>query len=72
MVLFLKTMTYFFPIMILFLGFQVPAGLSLYWVINSVLQIVQYFTLDKYYKEQLANEIAVKTASIEAKKKKRG
>lgn len=67
-----KTMLYFFPIMILFFGFQVPAGLSLYWSVNSVLQIIQYFTLDKKFKEQLANEIAVKSASMEAKKNKRG
>lgn len=67
-----KTMLYFMPIMILFLGFQVPAGLSLYWSVNSVLQIVQYYTLDKKFKEQLATEIAVKSASIESKKKKRG
>lgn len=67
-----KTMLYFFPIMILFFGFQVPAGLSLYWSVNSILQIIQYFTLDKKFKEQLANEIAVKSASVESKKKKRG
>ena len=67
-----KTMLYFFPLMILFFGFQVPAGLSLYWSVNSILQIIQYFTLDKKFKEQLANEIAVKSVSMESKKNKRG
>lgn len=67
-----KTMQYFMPLMILFFGFQVPAGLSLYWSVNSILQIVQYYTLDKRFKEQLASEIAVKSASIESKKKKKG
>jgi YidC/Oxa1 family membrane protein insertase len=67
-----KTMNLLMPVMILMFGFQVPAGLSLYWTINSLLQIVQYYTLDKNFKKQLANEIAVKTASIESKKNKRG
>lgn len=66
-----KMMTYFMPVMILFFGFQVPAGLSLYWSVNSILQIVQYFTLDKNIKRNLASEIAVKSASIESKKKRR-
>ena len=67
-----KTMQYFMPLMILFFGFQVPAGLSLYWTVNSILQIIQYYILDKRIKDQLASEIAVKSASVESKKKKKG
>lgn len=66
-----KMMTYFMPVMILFFGFQVPAGLSLYWSVNNVLQIIQYFTLDKKIKKNLASEIAVKNVSIESKNKKK-
>lgn len=66
-----KTMMLLMPVMILFFGFQVPTGLSLYWSINSVLQIIQYFTLDKVIKERLSSEIAVKSASSVAKNQKR-
>lgn len=68
-----KTMMYFMPIMILFFAFQVPSGLSLYWSVNSVLQIIQFFTLDKTIKNKLSSEIAIKNASLNtSKKKKRG
>ena len=66
-----KTMLIMMPVMILFFAFQVPTGLSLYWSVNSVLQIVQNFTLDKYIKEKLATEIAVKSASASVKNQKR-
>lgn len=66
-----KTMLYVMPVMILFFAFQVPCGLSLYWTINSVLQIIQFFTLDKVIKERLSTEIAVKSASSVAKNQKR-
>lgn len=43
-----KQMTYFFPLMIVFLGISLPAGLTLYWVITTVFSIVQqYFVLKK-------------------------
>lgn len=67
-----KTMMYMMPVMILFFAFQVPSGLSLYWSINSILQIVQFFTLDKVIKERLSTEIAVKGASNVAKNQKKG
>ncbi|MBR4892883.1 MAG: YidC/Oxa1 family membrane protein insertase [Clostridia bacterium] len=63
-----KVMTMLMPLMILMFGARVPAGLSLYWCINSVLQIVQFFTLDKVIKDRLAGEIAVKGATVANKK----
>ena len=63
-----KIMMYFFPIMILYLGFQVPAGLSLYWVINSLLQIAQFYLLDRKYKVAVSNNVEKK---IEAKRVER-
>ena len=36
-----KMMTYFMPIMSLIIGFSLPAGLTLYWIINNVLSAVQ-------------------------------
>ena len=51
--------------MILYLGFTVPTGLSLYWVVNSLLQIVQYYVLDRKLKGKLAASV---TAGMEEKK----
>jgi YidC/Oxa1 family membrane protein insertase len=43
-----KQMTYFFPIMIVFLGISFPAGLTLYWVISTLFSIgQQYLVLKK-------------------------
>lgn len=66
-----KMMTYFMPLMILWIGFSVPAGLSLYWVVNSALQILQYFTIDKKAKMKIATEIAASSITTEAVKKKK-
>lgn len=61
----MKVMNWLFPVMITWFGFQVPAGLSLYWVTNSVLQIVQFYTIDRKYKEKIA--LAVENNMIEEK-----
>lgn len=63
-----KMMMYFFPAMILYLGFTVPAGLSLYWVVNSILQVVQFYTLDRKLKGKLAASVA---EDMELKRQKR-
>jgi len=62
----MKFMNYFFPLMILYLGFSVPAGLSLYWVVNSLLQIAQFYLIDRKFKTNL--EAAV-VSDIDEKKK---
>ncbi len=66
-----KMMTYMMPLMILWIGFSVPAGLSLYWVVNSALQILQYFTIDKRAKMKIATEIAASAITTEAVKNKK-
>lgn len=48
-----KTMMYFGPLMTLFIGFQAPLGLALYWTISNLVQLAQQFFLDKYvYKKK--------------------
>ncbi len=69
----MKFMNYFFPLMILYLGFTVPAGLSLYWVVNSLLQIVQYYTLDRKFKARLSETVVSdmeENRKLKKKKKK--
>ncbi|WP_243109405.1 YidC/Oxa1 family membrane protein insertase [Anaerophilus nitritogenes] len=43
----MKTMNMVFPIMILWMGRGFPAGLSLYWVVSNVFQIVQQVLMPK-------------------------
>jgi len=42
-----KTMMYFGPIMTLFIGFQAPLGLSLYWTVSNLFQMAQQFFLER-------------------------
>lgn len=48
-----KQMTYVMPIMTLFIGFKLPAGLVLYWLISTVLSIAQYKLLNR---KRLSND----------------
>jgi len=42
-----KQMTYVMPLMTLFIGFKLPSGLVLYWLISTLLTIAQYKLLNK-------------------------
>lgn len=50
-----ESMTYTFPIMTLFIGISLPAGLSLYWLVSTILGIVQYLIINKYSVRKLLN-----------------
>ncbi len=50
-----ESMTYTFPIMTLFIGISLPAGLSLYWLVSTILGIVQYIIINKYSVRKLLN-----------------
>ncbi len=69
-----QSMTYFMPIMTLFLTFTFPAALGLYWTISNVLSIVQTVLLNGYYNRKLAVEIEnqdkIREAKIQEKMKK--
>ncbi len=41
-----KSMIYLFPVMTMFFTISMPAALGWYWMIQSILLVVQYFTLD--------------------------
>ncbi len=54
----MKMMQYFFPVMILWLGRSMPAGLTMYWFVRSAFTIVQTVFLNKARaKEQLRLEV---------------
>lgn len=69
-----KGMTYFMPLMTLWLTFTFPAALGLYWTVSNVLGLLQNILLNKYYNKKLALEIELKDEEkqkkIEEKMKK--
>ncbi len=47
----MKMMRYFFPIMIVWMGRSFPAGLTIYWFVGTVIQIIQTRALNKWKKK---------------------
>jgi YidC/Oxa1 family membrane protein insertase len=43
-----KSMALIMPVVTLMFAFSVPAGLGVYWIVSSVVQIVQQFFINKY------------------------
>ena len=46
-----KIMMWTMPVMSLWIGFTVPAGLSVYWFVGGVIRMVQDFLLTKHYRK---------------------
>lgn len=44
-----KSMSLMMPIMTGFFTFTLPSGIGIYWIISSVMQMVQQFILNKYF-----------------------
>ena len=58
-----KTMTMMMPAMSILFCFSMPAAMGLYWIINSVLNIVRDFVLTKIFKKKLDIEDAERLAA---------
>ncbi|MFR8052710.1 MAG: YidC/Oxa1 family membrane protein insertase [Negativibacillus massiliensis] len=77
----MKTMMLISPLMSLYIAFQVPAGVGIYWIISNLLMLLQSVVLNKFYNpkemaakaRQEAEERREKERQerIEAKKKAR-
>ncbi|MBO5008880.1 MAG: YidC/Oxa1 family membrane protein insertase [Clostridia bacterium] len=69
-----KSMTYFMPLMTLWLTFTFPAALGLYWTVSNVLSLVQTIVLNGYYNKKLERELEeqdkIREAKIQEKMKK--
>jgi len=71
-----KTMMYVMPLMSLWIGFTVPAALSLYWFVGGVVRMVEDMILTKHYRKVYDAEDAVRLqraqelAAIEAEKER--
>lgn len=51
-----KTMTYFMPIIILFMAFRMFSGVTLYWVVQNILQAIQTLLINNPFKIQKERE----------------
>ena len=47
----MKTMNFIMPIMSLWIGFYMPAGMSVYWITQGLFGLVQEFFLTKHYRK---------------------
>lgn len=54
-----KTMNMMMPIMTLVFTFTLPAGMGLYWIASSLMQILQQITLNMYF-DKKGDEVVVK------------
>ena len=61
-----KMMMYTMPLMSLYIGFTVPAGLSLYWFVGGVVRTVQDVILTKHYRQVYDAEDAERLARYQA------
>ena len=51
-----RMMLYMMPLVSLWIGFTLPASLGVYWIANSVFQIVQDVILNKYFSTRMEAE----------------
>lgn len=65
----MKTMNKTMPLMSLFMCFTVPVGLGIYWVMSSVVRLVQQYFLNKHFEKVDLDEI-IKKNQEKAKKKR--
>ena len=56
----MKMMTYTMPLMMLWIGFTVPAGLSLYWFIGGIVRTVEDVILTLRYRKIYDAEDAIR------------
>ena len=59
----MKIMKYIFPVMIVYMGRSFPAGLAIYWFVNTLVQILFNFGLNKVRRD-------IKEGKIKEKVKK--
>ena len=71
-----KIMNYMMPLFSVYIGFAFPAGLSLYWITQGVLGLIQDYFLTKHYKkiydeeDRIKQERAAKEAALEAERER--
>lgn len=62
----MKAMNLMMPLMSLYIGFVMPAGLGIYWIANSVFAMVQEAVLGKFYTKKITAEEEERAAKRDA------
>ena len=72
----MKTMNIIFPLMSLWIGYSMPAGMSIYWITQAVVGVVQEFFLTKHYRkvydaeDEIRRQQAAEEAAREAERER--
>lgn len=66
----MKSMNIVMPLMSLWIGYSMPAGMSIYWITQAVVGVVQEFFLTKHYRKvyDAEDEIRRQEAAAEAER----
>jgi len=67
----MKTMNLFFPIMSGFICFMMPIGAGIYWIVSSIVQIIQQFFINRYMDKISVEELIAINQEKRAKKLKK-
>ena len=67
----MKAMTYTMPLISVFMGFTLPAGLGLYWAISAVVRCVQQLGINKYLNSKGVDKLIEENQKKAAKKRER-
>ena len=65
----MKTMNKIMPLMSLFMCFTLPVGLGIYWIMSSVVRLVQQYFLNKHFEKMNLDDI-IKKNEENAKKRR--
>lgn len=69
----MKTMTYVMPLMSVFVCFTLPAFLGVYWVVQSVVMVIQQFIINKKMEKVSVEELIKKNVeNLNKKRAKKG
>lgn len=67
----MKTMTYTMPLISVFMGFTLPAGLGLYWAASAVVRSIQQLIINKYLNTKSTEEMIEENRKKAAKKREK-
>lgn len=67
----MKSMTYTMPLLSVFMGFTLPAGLGLYWAASAVVRSVQQVVINKYLSKKTVEDLIAENQKKAAKKREK-
>lgn len=67
----MKTMTYTMPLLSVYMGFILPAGLGLYWAVSALVRCVQMLGINKYLSKKTTEELIEENKKKAAKKREK-